>query len=74
MDVIQRVEPVIIELERERESVLVVAHQVGATTSNWARLCIAGLGGPEARMVEKEGVLGMTDACEMTQSKANPTR
>ncbi|EFJ46141.1 hypothetical protein VOLCADRAFT_105711 [Volvox carteri f. nagariensis] len=27
MDVIQRVEPVIIELERERESVLVVAHQ-----------------------------------------------
>ncbi|GIL67684.1 hypothetical protein Vafri_21012 [Volvox africanus] len=29
MDVIQRVEPVIIELERERECVLVVAHQVG---------------------------------------------
>lgn len=27
MDVIQRVEPVIIELERERETVVVVAHQ-----------------------------------------------
>lgn len=31
MDVIQRIEPVIIELERERECVVVVAHQaVGA--------------------------------------------
>jgi broad specificity phosphatase PhoE len=30
MDVIQRLEPVIIELEREKEYVAIVAHQVGA--------------------------------------------
>jgi broad specificity phosphatase PhoE len=29
LDVIQRLEPVIIEMEREREYVVVVAHQVG---------------------------------------------
>ncbi len=35
MDVIQRIEPVIIELERERECVVVVAHQ--AVGAGWGR-------------------------------------